>query len=346
MTFDKISSPETKASEEHWGYNRHDPPVLDDDGAVPVLRIPNEPGYFPTGSSKALLLCSAKVFQMHPKYRTKRSRPIASGFLTLRDPSGGTATEVALVCECNGTSFYIRSDDPTKKIGPNEFMLLLPGDCIGVDLSDNTDPDLVLHFEALLAARTLFHDESSNGKKSKVEYPENLPTDTTSKTMYKMATWTSKVIVNVSDKAAVKIEGYGQKKMTSVTDVQEKEVKKSHIKMAEKSRRVSEKTREGVEKITGKISDTIGGTLSKHTEVNTKDSKTKTKARKLLLASAISYGEVADGAGEGYSIMATQAKKEAVSFVEKKYGRDAADLARHTAGAAVNFSSAALTTRR
>lgn len=336
----------TETGEESWGYEPHAPPVLDESGEVPVLRIPDEDGYFPTGASTALLLCEARLFQMHPKYKIKRTRPIASGFLTLRDPSDGTASEVVIVCECNGTSFYIKSDDATKKIGPTEYMLLLPDDCIGVDLADDTDPEVSLHFEALLAARTLFHDESLKEKNQKVEYPDQLPHDKVSKTMWKVSVCASKFIVNTSDKAANKIEDYGQKKTASVTDMQERQVNKSHIKMAEKTRRVSEKTSEGVEMITGKLSDMIGGSVSKHTTVSEKDSKTKKNVKKFLLASAISYGEVSDGAGEGYSIMAKQAQREAVGFVAKKYGEEAADLARHTAGAAVNFGSAALTARR
>ena len=44
--------------------------------------------------------------------------------------------------------------------------------------------------------------------------------------------------------------------------------------------------------------------------------------------------------------MVKSAKAQAVSFVSLKYGEDAGELARHTAGAAANFGSAALTARR
>lgn len=44
--------------------------------------------------------------------------------------------------------------------------------------------------------------------------------------------------------------------------------------------------------------------------------------------------------------MVTAAKMQATSFVATKYGEDAAELARHTAGSAANFGRTALTARR
>lgn len=49
---------------------------------------------------------------------------------------------------------------------------------------------------------------------------------------------------------------------------------------------------------------------------------------------------------EGYELMVTAAKMQATSFVATKYGEDAAELARHTAGSAANFGRTALTARR
>mmetsp|Transcript_26747 Transcript_26747/g.54715 ORF Transcript_26747/g.54715 Transcript_26747/m.54715 type:complete len:358 (-) Transcript_26747:255-1328(-) len=330
-----------------WGYAPHAPPVLEENEEVSIIRVPNEDGYFPTGTrdAPALFSCEAQLFQMLPKYEKEDGEPIASGTFMMRDPSVGTASEVALVCECDGTSFYVMSDDATQKVGATEFMLLLPEDCIGVHLADATPPELVLHFEGLLAARTKFHDESSSVD-AKERFPEHLPEDRVSRTMFNVAKWTSKQIVATGGIAAQKMEKYGQKKRDSITEVQEKNIKSSQIKLAKGARTVSEKTAGGVQMISDAIATKIGSSVGKHATPKEGDSKAKQQARALLVASTISYEEVSDGIGEGYNIMMKSAKEEAVSFVSSKYGKEAAELARHTAGAAGNFGQAALTARR
>jgi hypothetical protein len=58
------------------------------------------------------------------------------------------------------------------------------------------------------------------------------------------------------------------------------------------------------------------------------------KARSLLLASTLAYAEIGHGASEGYEMMVKSAQSQATAYVAKKYGQSAAELCRHTAGAA------------
>jgi hypothetical protein len=100
------------------------------------------------------------------------------------------------------------------------------------------------------------------------------------------------------------------------------------------------------ENVTGKISEFVGEKLGKACAVKGGDTATKAKARSLLLASTLSYGEMSNGASECYENVVRVAKAQATSFVAAKYGQSAAELCRHTAGAATNFGRAALTARR
>ena len=95
-----------------------------------------------------------------------------------------------------------------------------------------------------------------------------------------------------------------------------------------------------------KISNVIGGGVGRAVAIKEGDTAPKRKARQLLLASTIAMEEVAGGVSEGYELMVKTAKSQATSFVAKKYGEDAAELARHTAGSAANFGRTALTARR
>ena len=328
------------------GYTPHAPPLLVDDGGFTSIRIPDEEGYFPTGAASVLLSCEAQIFQMNLQFATKIVEPISSGTLTLSDPSPGTVSEVALVCECNGIIFYVTNDDATKKISTTEFMLLLPADCIGVHLAEHTPEASMLLFEALLAARTKFKDESEEIQRKEMVYPEALPDDNISRAMYRMSKWTSNMVSKGSVNGAKQIENLGQKKRSTIANVHEKKVKESHIKLAKGARKTSEFTLKGVNIATDAIASTIASVVGKHAVSKEGDSDKKKRSRQILISSSIAYGEFSDSVGEAYSVMAKSAQKEAVSFVAEKYGKDASELVRHTAGATFNFGKAALTSRR
>jgi len=335
-------------------YDRSEPPtyVTGENGLPSCYHIPSESGYFPSASVDVEAIAVAEnvtLYQIHPRFGEKLDAPLASGTLILSDPDGGTAEEVAFVGQCDDIVFYVMADDATTKTSEKEFMLMLPSDCIVVDLSECAD-QMVLHIEGLLAARTKFHDETAieeeEEKKGKPKYPEDLPRDPVSKAMFRTSAQMARMIVSISQKGAEKIDNYGEKKKENITESKDVKVGRASIKIAKVTRNVSEKTHSVTTKISDKISDVVGGKVGRTAAIKEGDTKTKKKARRLLLASSIAYAEVATGASEGYEIMVKSAKAQAVSFVSLKYGEDAGELARHTAGAAANFGSAALTARR
>jgi hypothetical protein len=315
--------------------------------------IPNEQGYFPAGSEEAVALLAeiknATLYQVHPRFGKTLDGPLASGTLTLRDPDDGTADDVVLVGQCGDALFYVMADDATKKTSDFEFVLMLPDDCIVVDLTE-CGKDNVRIVEALLAARTKFHDESADLAKpptySGIIYPENLPDDSVSRSMFYASRTVSQILVKAGELGASKIDSYGEKKKDGITKSKEVKVRQSSITLAKATRGVSERTFAVTESVTGKISDFIGEKLGKACSVKSGDSATKSKARTLLLASVLSYGEIGNGASECYEKVVKSAKSQATAFVAAKYGKSAAELCRHTAGAATNFGRAALTARR
>lgn len=319
--------------------------------------IPNEVGYFPAGSEEAVSLLAeinnVTLYQIIHKNGEKVDGPLASGSLTLRDPDAGTADDVVLVGQCGDALFYILSDDATKKVSKFEFILLLPEDCIVVDMTE-CGKENVLRVEALLAARTKFHDATAalEGVKpatsSIVVYPEELPNDNVSKSMFWAASQVSQMVVVAGKMGASKIDLYGEKKKGEIKEEEKRDVKvdESIIGVAKVTRRGSEMALDVTKSVTGAISDFLGGGIGRAAAIKKDDSELKKKARALLLASTLSYGELSNGASECYETVVKSAKSQTTAFVAEKYGASAAELCRHTTGAAANFGSAALTARR
>lgn len=316
-------------------------------------RIPNQSGYFPAGSEEVDALVkvnNATLYQAHPTHVNESDEPVplASGIFSLHDPAAGTADDVALFGRCGETIFYVMCDDATAKTSNSEFMLMLPENCIVVDLTGCSDSD-VLNVEGLLAARTKFHDEvvdASQSTQCKAAFPEHLPEDSVSRAMFRAASKVSQLTVSAGEFGASKIDDYGEKKKEKVTETREVKVGKVGIMLAKGTRKVSEKTCTLTDKVSEKISDALGGKVGRAAAIREGDSATKKKARSLLLASTLAYAEIGAGAAESYELMVKSAQSQATSFVAKKYGKEAAELARHTAGAAANFGRAALTAQR
>lgn len=238
--------------------------------------IPNEPGYFPAGSDDIGAVASLEkvtIYKINPDQYCKGElekgeKALASGKLTWRDPDGGTADDVVLVGECTVTEnpdrrqpdvedvivFYLMMDDATTKVSEKEFVLLLPKECILLDFTECTDVRMILHMEGLLAARTKFHDQTSDlitvegapeeeegGKvKQDVKYPEELPDDALSRAIFRTSLQISSLIVSASKVGAEKIDSYGEKKRESVTNTKEIKVTKSSIIAAKAARSASE----------------------------------------------------------------------------------------------------------
>lgn len=283
------------------GYASHSPPIYEahHDDVPSHYEIPNECGYFPAAASSTIVasIHPATLYQMHPDYDKKLDHPIATGTLTLSDPAEGTADEVALVGDCDGLLFYILCEDATTRTSETDFMLLLPHDCILVDVT-GAEPETTLHLEALLAARTQFHDETKQASSdNELVYPEILPDDVVSRGMYRTSKFVSRMIVGASGKVSKSIEAYGEKKRDGITAMQEKQVGKTSIKMAKATRRASDVSLRVSTKVSEKISDVIGGGVGRAVSIKEGDAAPKRKARQLLLASTIAIGEVNEGIG-------------------------------------------------
>lgn len=305
--------------------------------------IPNESGYFPAGSDSVATLASidnVALHQIRPRQDDISDKPLAAGTLTLRDPDDGTADDVALVGRCGETLFYVMNDDAVTKRKESEFLLMLPEDCLLLDMANCSDED-ILQVEGLLAARTKFHDETSA-----VAYPPGLPEDSVSRSMFRASSQLSRMAIKAGEVGASKIDAYGEKKRGEIAEGKDVKIGKTSLTLAKGTRKVAETTLTVAETISSKVSDTLSGKVGKAAVPKESDSAGKKKARSLLLASAMSYAEIGNGASEAYETLVKSAQSQATSFVAKKYGREAAELARHTTGAAVNFGRAALTTKR
>lgn len=327
------------------------------DGDPSHYEIPNEDGYFPAPSTHVVASCPATLYQIHPDYNkneesSSEQEPLARGTLRLSDPDDGTATEVALIGECNDVLFLVEATDATTRISDTEFLLLLPHDCILVQVDESVDPETILHLEAIFAARTQFHDETKSVEETNKKqqypdaYPNVLPDDKISHGLYRTSKLVSNLLVATSGKAAQGIEKYGQHKRNSIQVTKEKNVSETSIKVAKATRRVSDTTLRVSTKVSDKISSVIGGGVGRAVAIKEGDSSTKKGARRFLLASTIAFDEVASGATEGYETVVKAAKSQSIAYVSTKYGENAAELARHSAGSAANFGRTALTARR
>lgn len=330
--------------------------------------IPNESGYFPAGSQdpSALLISvdNVTLFQIIPNDGIGKEGvvnvenndgPLGSGNLTLRDPDAGTADDVVLVGQCGDVLFYIMADDATKKASKFEFVLLLPKDCIIIDMTE-CGQENVLRVEALLAARTKFYDATlevgepvQSSTSPGIIYPAELPNDNVSKSMFWAASQVSQMVIVAGKMGASKIDTYGEKMKGEIKDGEKTnnvQVGEAAIGAAKATRRGSEMVLNVTKSVTGAISDYLGGGIGKAAAIKDDDSALKKKARALLLASTISYGEISNGASECYELVVKSAKSQTTAFVAEKYGASAAEFVRHTTGAVANFGSAALTARR
>lgn len=305
-------------------------------------RLSGEPGYFPAGSKDddavTVRIENATLYQIRPpRDDNDKDAPLAAGTLALMDPAAGTADDVALVAQCGDTLFYVMNDDAVTKRGDAEFVFMLPEECIVLDLTGCTDAD-VQHAERLLAARTKFHVEAL--------LPADLPTDVVSKSLFKASQMVARLAVSGGKAGAAKIAEYGEKKKEEVTECQEVKVRKGSIALAKGTRAAAETTLNVATTVSDKISGALGGAAGSAAAAKEGDGAVKSAARNLLLASMISYAEIGSGASEAYECMVKEASAQATSYVAKKYGADAAELARHTTGAAANFGRTALTARR
>jgi len=343
-------------TEKEAGYDTHATPTLSQTpiDAVPVYTIPNESGYFPTAFLNHELVSTGTpvhLYQIHPKYARQQHTSseeitfpmIAEGTLTLSDPAPGTPSTIALIGRCENTIFNVRTSDATVKVSSNAYNLLLPQDCIRVQLPDDTADDVLLRIEGLLASRTKFSDRSalSVGKARDL-----VPKGRVSQSVYKMSVLLAGGIVSVSESGSRRIATYGETKRGSITETEEVAVSGAALGAASTVKKVAKVTNRVVGKIGSVLSKSIGGALATTISVSDKDGRTKRRGKRYLTASAIAFSEVADAVGEGYDRLSSATKDEATAFVAAKYGDDAGDFCRQTVGAAVNFGEAALAVRR
>ena len=319
-------------------------PIASTIGQVPVYTIPGEEGYFPTGRKDEYLVrssTSTRIYHFDPvggSIDTASGKLMAEGPLTLRDPSPGIPEEVVLIGECGEILFYLRKDDATVKLSNDDFIFFLPDDeCIGINLNSKENEKVKLHVEGLLAYRTMFSEDL----KKEEEFA-----DKKTSTMVLMSQWLADKIVKSSEYGAEKIEWYGKHKRSQITETKEKKISSSTMKTAKVTKKVAKNTNKVVTKVSDSISGVIGSAISNAVTPKVTDSKTKERGRSLLYATTTSVCEVLNGISEGTGILGTSMKQESTAYVEAKYGTEAGELARHTAGATVHFTKAVLVSRR
>jgi len=242
------------------------------------------------------------------------------------------------------------NDDATIKVSQRAFNLLLPEDCIRVQISDDISDDKLLHIEGLFAARTKFSDKSTvDNTIAPTGIGENrdlVPKGRVSQSMYTMSVLMASGIVSISDKGSKKIENFGEKKRSNITEMKEAKVSATTLSAASTAKSAAKGANKFVGMISTKLSKSIGGALASKINVNEKDSKNTRRGKRYLKASSLAFSEVADAVGEGYDTLSSVTKDEATAFVAAKYGREAGELCRQTVGAAVHFGKAVLTARR
>ena len=185
------------------------------------------------------------------------------------------------------------------------------------------------------------------------------------RSIYKSSVWIKKQTVLLGEAGAKKVEGHGDRwresfqsslnststnKSNSDCEVGNgngnKKIHPKAIEGAAQIRKFSKTARNAAEKVSDSVSNVVGGVVGSVIAEKPTDSKTKSGARQLLRTSAIAYGEISDGVGEGFDVLSRAARREASACVAVKYGQDVADLTRHTLGATNNFVKTALTCRR
>lgn len=340
----------------------HAEPILqttEDD--VPVFAIPDEKGYFPVASSSKDDLSIGPNVRIHQlvkkscEYRRRSTQHsegtlLCTGTLTLSDPVDGTADAVMLVGKCEETCFYITNDDASVKVSPTEFVLLLPQDCLAIAFDpDHVSSQDILHFEGMLAARTKFHDDSEDVAEALLR-KSLLPDNQVSKAVHSAAVWMADQLVSASQVGSKCIAEYGEsQRRVSEKATAPAKVSATARNSARMVRGVAKGTHKVMVAVTETVSNVVGGAVANI--LIPEREKDGTEKRPSLLRSSIltgilSISEVADGVDVGYETLVRSAKREATAYMAHKYGHEAAELTRHTAGATVHFGKAALTARR
>lgn len=334
---------------EQFRYTSHKTPTLSSvpNDTIPVYKVPNESGYFPTGNKDKVLVSfgAVQLYQIHPKYARRTHEVdfplLAEGAFSLSDPAPGTPSEVAIVADCDGITFFVLKDDATIKVSKRVFTILLPEDCIRIQFPDDTADDALNLFEALLAARTKFKERFIPGENS-----ELVPKGRMAQPMYNFSVWLANGIVTVSEKGSDRIESYSKEKQAKITETKDVNISEITVKAALTAKKAAKTTNKVVGKISDKVSKTIGGAFATTLQVREGDSKGKRRGKRYVVASALAFSEVAGALEEGYDKLIGTTKDEATAFVAAKYGFEASQLVRHTVGTAVHFGKAALIARR
>ena len=202
-------------------------------------------------------------------------------------------------------------------------------------------------------------------KPDKEDIRSMIPDDKLHQSIYQSSVWISKQIVRLSEVGAKQLGIHGEQHRSSIrssfnnnksekdTGEEDNATSENSVKVHPKAiqtashiRRLSKDVYRITEKVSDTISNFVGDKLGNAVTGKTTDGQSARSARQILRTSVLAYGEVTDGVSEGYDILARATKREATAYVAVKYGEEAADLARHTLGATINFGKTALTMRR
>jgi hypothetical protein len=221
--------------------------------------------------------------------------------------------------------------------------------------------------EALLAARTKFHDESETIENAKLRkslissssssnhHSNDNESDKVSKHVHNASIWISNKIVKAGNYGSRRIEAYGEQKRERLLLVEEESeiihIPKISIKAAKVARSITKTTGKAVTKVSDKVSDMIGDQIAKHimsssSSGSDSSSRMKRNGKRLLLSSSIAYAEISDGFDCAYDTILQTLRMESTEYIEQKYGHDLSELSRHTAGATIHFGKTLLTARR
>lgn len=346
------------------GLSSHGTPVLYHTpiDSVPVYTIQNEQGFFPTGSSQESLISNlnVKLYQMHPNC-SSTSLPnnlessesiLAEGILKLSDPAPGIPSEVVLIGECDGILFYIMKDDVVLKLSSRIYTLLLPEDCISISLPEDASDEAVLYMEGIFAARAKFVDKSdqisadTEGNTLQEDNEDLVPDDKISKSMYKFSLIMAKQIDKASQAGANYITKYGEQKRSNVTESTEMKVSSTSLYATRILKKAGKITHKTVDKVGNSVTNTIGGKMAKFLVIKESDGKIKRINKRFWMTSGLVFSNISNSAAEGYLLLLSATRDEAVEYVTAKYGHDASELARQTFGATIHFGKAALSARR
>jgi hypothetical protein len=282
-----------------------------------------------------------------------------------RAPVTSPPGEVRMIGECDGVIFYLSDEDA---ISQPEVTLMI---CVPIAACTKNNlhqaGKIVVEDRIELIHRDIctLNDHSKHAKFTTGKLEENIenliPDDALNQAIYQSSIWIAKQIVLFSEAGAKQVEYHGEQWRCTIirpvdgilqTEEQKYECDSSlnvHpevVQQASYIRSFSKTVRNFVEQVSESVSNFLGILIGCCIAEKPTDGETTRYCRHLLRTTVLSCGEISEGVEEGFDIFARAAKREVTSCVAIHYGRDAADVTRHTLGTSINLIKTAITVRR